>query len=133
MATDKKQVKVTAKLFDGIPQCCSGRARYQFKVTIEADRKGYPVDFWQGMIREFDSESFLACITNDCIAVMEYGRDIRSICENYLISEGGFAEESKTIQLALRMRDNYDRIKRAFYNEEDFKDWVFAEFERIND
>ena len=133
MATDKKQVKVTGKLLGIDPMPYSSWSRYQFKVTIEADRKGYPVVFWQGCYNsEFDQESFLDCITNDCVAVMQYGRSIKSICQDYLILDCGLEEGSETIKTARLMRDNYDKMKHAFYNEEDFKDWVWSEFQRIN-
>ena len=106
---------------------------HHFKVRVVSDRKSYPIDFWQGFSEEFDQESFLDCITSDFVAVMQYGETIKSLCQNYLMLDCGLEEGSNTIKTATLMRDNYNKIKHAFYNEDDFKDWVSQEFQRIND
>ena len=124
MTKNNKEVKIEAT-YKGIENgLWSIGGVYHFKVQIIADRKSYPIDFYQGLDKDFDQESFLDSIISDIVAVMQYGDTIKSLCENYLILSCGMDEGSKTIQTAVKMRDNLNKIKHAFYNEEDFNDWV---------
>ena len=132
MTKNNKQVKIEAtyKGIDNNQWRISGV--HYFKAQVVADRKSYPIDFYQGFSEDFDQESFLDCIISDIIAVMQYGDTIKSLCENYLILSCGMDEGSKTIQTAVKMRDNLNKIKHAFYNEEDFDDWVAGLAEELD-
>ncbi len=97
--------------------------RFHFKVKIKADRLSPAINYYQGF-EDFDEESFLDCIINDIVAVMQYGDTLKSLCENYLILACGMEEGSKAIATGTLMKENYRRIKYAFYNTEDFENWV---------